>query len=313
MRSVSHRAEARWYDEGMPRRMPWKDEFTLLCERCGYVLEGIATDRCPECGKPVVESRPEARAGTEWQRGPGFGTWFKVNWGVVWRPRGVFRAVSMGETRRAWGLLLINVLVGVIFCGGLWVWVNRGPHVNFESYYIREVGSPGMASVTGQPKVWTGVGPRVFTLPDTRLLAVVSVAILPCLLVSLTKIEALGVRFFGRQRGWRVTKTIAWNVCCHASIGWTVGCLLHALTPLGLIWGGKLLDLLPANTAIAVAVQYARWSPVVALFVGMLIFETLVYMGVRECRFANRARPGAAAGGEQADERANDNGDSPPH
>lgn len=295
----------------MPREMPWRDEFTLLCERCGYVLEGIAADRCPECGKPVVESRPDARAGTVWQRGPGFGAWFRVNWGVLWRPRGTFGAVSMGETRRAQSLLIINVFLGAILCGGLWMWVNRGPQTNFESYYVRETTGPykvnlgprqpsGISQVT-IPATWTGIGPGAFTLPNSRLLATVSVGLLPCLLLSLTKIEALGVRFFGRQRGWRVTKSIAWNVCCHASIGWTIGCLLHALTPLGLIWGGRLLDLLPAQTAIDIAVQYARWSPVVALFVGMLIFETLVYVGVRECRFANRARTGAAAGGEQAE------------
>ena len=293
--------------------MPWTDEFTLLCEQCGYVLEGIATDKCPECGKPVAESRPEARRGTVWQRGPGFGAWFKVNWGVLWRPRETFRAVSMNEMRSAWGLLIVNLVLGTILCGGLWVWVNRGSQAEFETYYIRERPPYTIPAVPSNPALWTGVGARAFTLPHSPMLAAVSIALLPFVLQLLIKIEMLGVRFFGRQRGWRVTKSVAWNVCAHASIGWTIGCLLHALTPLGLIWGGKLLDLLPANTAISVAVQYARWSPVVALFVGMLIFETLVYVGVRECRFANRARPGAAAGGEQADERANDNGDSPPH
>ncbi|MFI4896500.1 MAG: hypothetical protein ACIARR_01600 [Phycisphaerales bacterium JB059] len=53
----------------MPER-PWKDEFTLLCERCGYVIEGLDTGgACPECGKAIAESLPERRVGTAWQAG----------------------------------------------------------------------------------------------------------------------------------------------------------------------------------------------------------------------------------------------------
>ena len=34
----------------MPDR-PWKDEYTLLCEKCGYVIEGLEDSKvCPECG-----------------------------------------------------------------------------------------------------------------------------------------------------------------------------------------------------------------------------------------------------------------------
>lgn len=301
--------------------MPWTDEFTLLCERCGYVLEGIGTDRCPECGKLVAESRAEARRGTVWQRERGVGAWVRVNWGVLRHPRRIFRALSVNEIGRAWRLAAINILVGTLLCAGLWAKVNRSESADFESYYLRDIGtaaSPRVGKVLFQrtgptPATWTGIGPRAFTLPSSARMALVFSLVLPMLLVSLTRIESLGVRFFGRQRGWRVTPSIAWNVCAHATIGWTIGCLLHALTPLGLIWGGRLLDLLPANTAIAFAVEYARWSPVVALFVGMLIFETLVYVGVRECRFANRARRVAAAGGEQRDERTDDDGDFPPH
>lgn len=53
----------------MPDR-PWKDEFTLLCERCGYVIEGLDPEgACPECGKAIAESLPERREGTAWQAG----------------------------------------------------------------------------------------------------------------------------------------------------------------------------------------------------------------------------------------------------
>ncbi|MEZ6318065.1 MAG: hypothetical protein R3B49_04810 [Phycisphaerales bacterium] len=52
----------------MPER-PWADEYTVLCERCGYVVEGLdPAGACPECGKPIAESLPERRVGTPWQR-----------------------------------------------------------------------------------------------------------------------------------------------------------------------------------------------------------------------------------------------------
>ena len=35
----------------------WTDEYTLLCEKCGYVIEGLDTNgNCPECGTKLIES-----------------------------------------------------------------------------------------------------------------------------------------------------------------------------------------------------------------------------------------------------------------
>lgn len=47
---------------------PWTDEYTLLCEKCGYVIEGLDTDgNCPECGKPIAESIRSDHPGNLWQ------------------------------------------------------------------------------------------------------------------------------------------------------------------------------------------------------------------------------------------------------
>ena len=38
---------------------PPPDEYTLLCERCGYIIEGLPTDNpCPECNRPIALSLP---------------------------------------------------------------------------------------------------------------------------------------------------------------------------------------------------------------------------------------------------------------
>lgn len=58
------------------------------------------------------------------------------------------------------------------------------------------------------------------------------------------------------------------------------------VAPNGTINTGTRFGQVSLNTAAQGAVL------VVSLFVGLLVFETLVYVGVRQCRYANRARPG---------------------
>lgn len=58
-------------------------EFMVLCETCGYPLEGLPAEGCcPECSTPVATSHPMSRTGTPWQGGAGLGplwaTWRRV-------------------------------------------------------------------------------------------------------------------------------------------------------------------------------------------------------------------------------------------
>jgi hypothetical protein len=45
-------------------------ETDILCEGCGYTLNGLPADtgRCPECGKPIAESLGSTRVLPEWER-----------------------------------------------------------------------------------------------------------------------------------------------------------------------------------------------------------------------------------------------------
>ena len=140
------------------------------------------------------------------------------------------------------------------------------------------------------------------TLLWEGLLAAPPVALL---LLGLTTLETLGLRTFGRQRGWRVTRNVAWTVCAHASFGWVVGGLLamlsHALslTPPGQAGLLKMLGWIDENFGYFnfAGRGLQEWLPrCLGLFLGMLVFETVVYFGIRRCRFANEtiSRPSQA-------------------
>lgn len=100
----------------------------------------------------------------------------------------------------------------------------------------------------------------------------------------LTHIEMLGVSAISKRRGWRVPYSLAKQVCCYASVGWLPGLMLAAAgawllrwTAISEPWFNNMLGL------VRVA-----WLFYGLLFVTALLwFETLVWIGVRQVRFAN--------------------------
>ncbi|MDX2132978.1 MAG: hypothetical protein SFY69_13095 [Planctomycetota bacterium] len=117
----------------------------------------------------------------------------------------------------------------------------------------------------------------------------------------LTWIEVVGVRFFSRRKGWRLTRAGAWQVCAHASYGWIFSgvlpmLLLAALFALQRTTGvapGGTFSLAPLwNTRIAWYELIGVGGPLLGYFAGMMIFEMLVYRGVRACRYAATVREG---------------------
>lgn len=261
------------------------DDDRLLCEECGYPLEGLgektsdkstfAGARCPECGVLVAESMPEARVGSAWQRRASVRGWVRTCWEVLHRPRETMRGVAIrGLGGR--GLLWINLVVAAAVLVDPWVGVLIGdPARGWPS-------RPTASGVARYGATW-----------------VVEVGVGVAVLAMLTWVESVGVRFFGARRGWRVTREVAWQVCAHASVGWIV---------MGM------LPLMGMAVSFALA-RWFGWSPsgnvdlgwmgmgrvpwtyvmngsVVAggLLAGLMVFEWLVYVGVRECRFANASR-----------------------
>lgn len=96
---------------------------------------------------------------------------------------------------------------------------------------------------------------------------------------GLVRVEELGIRTWGRARGARITPAVALAICSHAAFGWVVGCAF--MGGIAFIAFCGLIGPLYAVIGLGAAGMG-----------GMLLFECLVYLGVRVCRFANP--PGAS-------------------
>lgn len=252
-------------------------EFTRLCENCGYVLESLPPGPaavCPECGKPLAESDPARRAGSPWQRSPSPRAWFRTLILPLRHPRACWDEIQIDpwSSQRllavtVWASAAIVALPSAIYFSlGLWTW-----------------GDDTSSSILG-------MAIALLMVPGSTAFQAVMIG--PALFI-LTAIERRGIRFFGARRGWRITPAVADTVCAHAAVGWLISAIafwagvaalwfLEGLVPArptrpSPVWVHTLADLLPL-------------LPVLGLLLGLLTFETLVYLGMRRCRFANTAR-----------------------
>ncbi len=251
----------------MPRETPDPDSF--LCARCGYPLDEVpAEPSCPECGTAVALSLPASRIGSDWQRQPSVASWLRTLAALA-RWRELFDTIRIGRHDADW-LLRINLALAALLLAAA-----------FAEDRIDEVFLHARGSLAGL------LGALLILTPGAY-----------ALLRGLTAIERAGLRFFGNRRGGRITPAIARAVTSHASYGWVLAGLLavvFAFLGHGVLrpWYASLdrwwvLDLVPAHSAFAAA----------GLFTGLLVFETLSYLGAMRCRFANPDRPGDESANE---------------
>jgi hypothetical protein len=104
-------------------------------------------------------------------------------------------------------------------------------------------------------------------------------------LYLLSYVEVLGVVFFSRRRGWRVPFGLAERLVCYASIGWVPAVIVMGVAldryEAGDIdrWMRPLLGVWGTWQSIELLVLVGT--------VAMLWFELLVWIGVRQTKYAN--------------------------
>jgi len=256
-----------------------RDEYELLCERCGYSVEGLPTEgKCPECGRAVVLSLPGARAGSPWQQQPGVRAWVRTVAGTVRRPWAMVREVRI-EEERAESLQMTNILAAAALC-------TVGPAAIYLGYALLQwaagVWAPESRLFVGLP-----IGVSALLMIALPLLGCGFVAVV---LLGLTAIEAWGIRLFGRVHKTRITPAVALVLTAHATAGWVLG---GVLVMVGFGVGLGLYEIaMHRNVGVFRGPMMLApiWLPMLGGFLGLLMFESVVYLGVRACRFANRER-----------------------
>ncbi|MFG0243946.1 MAG: hypothetical protein ACF8R9_14250 [Phycisphaerales bacterium JB054] len=210
---------------------------------------------------------PESRQGSPWQRGPSVWSWLGTVWLVLAHPQRMSRTIGIGvggvRRLQAWNVAAASVVVGLCFG-----YAQARFHL-LESLGLSRANAGAQAAFVG---VVATIGAFV-------------------LVSGLTAIERLGIRFFGRVHKARVTECIARALTAHASAAWLAGAVLMAA---GLAVGTWAHEEAMAQNVGAGRGPMMLSPALLALlggFLGMLWFETIVYLGLRGCRFANRARP----------------------
>ena len=107
--------------------------------------------------------------------------------------------------------------------------------------------------------------------------------------VLLTYVETLGVAGFSRRRGWRVPFALAERVACYAAVGWVLVAFIFA----------QIIALMNMGYfSMAAAGRLGSWNADYGLFawmfsfaVALLGFEVLVWIGIRQVRYANGRDP----------------------
>ena len=251
----------------------WTDEYTLLCEKCGYVIEGLETNgNCPECGKPIAESLPERRVGTPWQQSRGLWSLLRTWYRVIRHPRRVMDEIQLQAT--------------------------SGDYLTLATLSV----SSTIAILALLPLSHTS-NPRTifFGLIITLIISLIYVVISFLIIAFFSWIGRLSAM----KRGFRIPPETAWQITEHGSV-------FSIFIPFGVIlsiWLSLAASRIDKALYIMLGIQTdiaptLRWIAGIALPMGFVLALVGIAMFVYHCeyrnRFTNRVKQGATTRVEDA-------------
>jgi len=157
-------------------------ESDLLCESCGYTLNGLPADaRCPECGEPVQASIEDGRTPSAWERkaqGGVVGAFFATMFRALFRPTVFFRRLSVRgsgsvSVAQNFGRIMLGVLAILFGCiaAGHWMLVaglNWNTPLTMIVFAVAAILTPlclhGLTTIAARLTNWEGTY-RGYRLP----------------------------------------------------------------------------------------------------------------------------------------------------
>jgi hypothetical protein len=240
--------------------LPTPDEYVLLCERCGYIIEGLPTEStCPECGKPIAESLPERR---------------------------ILEPSALATLHHP-----IKSLDGLRIGGN--------PMSKLRNRCVL-AGVVGCVSVQAAAIITSSVFQTSNAAGAVMLVAPFLAFAFAIGFLALSLIEARGLRFIGRARGHRITGHIALWIVASGSAGWIVSAIGLGVFCSSFIVGLVMIlddydnSVIAGSTNPSVRiVDLVGFAGLAVALAGFLFFETFAWLGLRRLKYANRVRPDA--------------------
>jgi len=243
----------------MAKPTPWKDQYTLLCENCGYILEGLDQSLpCPECGVPIADSLPHHNAGSPWQQRRTLINLIKTWFLTLFRSKRLSRQLNIDK----------DTAISL-------TWVGL-----FTGFAIPVL---GMMTI-----IIIAVIQYEFYPQSLNYIMVVAIVMFICWLIAViyATLGALRLRYYAHRRGFRLSQSSRWTIAGHASLGLTVA-------PVGItaaVMIGGIMSLLNVDDTylivriILIASAIIGW---LAIPIALLEFEILLHIGSRALRYRN--------------------------
>jgi len=244
----------------------------LRCEGCAYDLTATANDgACPECGRLVVDSKPESRAALPWQERRTMRAWASSGWRTVRHQSRVAKELR-SESRSSQLLLALNFMVAGA--------VHLGPALLALSGAFRPFAFRAAPNTT------------TLLMDNTALLGLAVSTVVPT--VFYPAVWML-IRFWYSRRVPPIRPATVWTSVAYSSYAFVAGAVAVAL--LRFLWLALAPQgVLPSGSSpSAIALRILFELPTLAFFGGLAYAGYIDWRIMRANRFANTWTPADSA------------------